>query len=128
MPLVAHNADFDLAFLNFDARLLVSNPLLNPSVCTLRLAKRLLTGIRSRSLDSVASHLGVSGPDRHRALGDARITAEVFLIFLEQLPERGIKTLGQLLDFQHNARDGPSDYRQKRKYRYREIRRVHNRY
>ncbi len=106
MPLVAHNADFDLAFLNFDARRLLSNPLLNPSVCTLRLAKRLLTGIRSRSLDSVASHLGVSGPDRHRALGDARITAEVFLIFLEQLPERGIKTLGQLLDFQHNARDG----------------------
>ena len=104
--LVAHNADFDLGFLDFDAQRLMSAPLLNPSVCTLRLAKRLLTGVRSRSLDAVASHLGVSGPDRHRALGDARITAEVFLIFLEQLSERGVKTLGQLLDFQHTARDG----------------------
>lgn len=106
VPLVAHNADFDFSFLNFDARRIVSNPLLNPSVCTLRLARRLLTGIRSWSLDSVASHLGVSRPDRHRAMGDARITAEIFLIFLEKLPERGVKTLGQLLDFQHNARDG----------------------
>ena len=104
--LVAHNADFDLGFLNFDVQRLQSAPLLNQSVCTLRLAKRLLTGMRSRSLDAVASHLGVSGFDRHRALGDARITAEVFLIFLEQLSERGIKTLGQLIDFQHSARDG----------------------
>lgn len=104
--LVAHNADFDLGFLNFAAQRVLSASLLNLSVCTLRLAKRLLTGIRSRSLDAVASHLGVSGAGRHRALDDARMTAEVFLIFLEQLSERGVKTLGQLLDFQHSARDG----------------------
>lgn len=104
--IVAHNADFDLSFLNFDARRLLSAPLLNPSLCTLRLARRLLSGLRSRSLDAVAASLGVSNFDRHRALGDARITAEVFLILLEKLAEQGIGTLGQLLDFQHTARDG----------------------
>ena len=104
--IVAHNADFDVSFLNFDARRVLSAPLLNPSLCTLRLARRLLSGLRSRSLDAVAAHLGVACPDRHRALGDARITAEVFLILLEQLSAQGITTVGQLLDFQHTARDG----------------------
>lgn len=104
--LVAHNADFDLGFLNFDSRRLLSAPLLNSSLCTLRLARRLLPGLRSRSLDAVAANLGVSCLDRHRAQGDARITAEVLLILLEKLTAQGIVTLGQLLDFQHSARDG----------------------
>ncbi|MGH7964215.1 MAG: exonuclease domain-containing protein [Candidatus Binatia bacterium] len=104
--IVAHNADFDLSFLNFDARRLVSAPLLNPVLCTRRLARRLLPELRSRSLDAVAAHLGVSCVSRHRALGDARLTAEVLLILLEKLTAQGINTLGQLLDFQHSARDG----------------------
>lgn len=104
--LVAHNADFDVRFLNFDAQRLLSAPLLNPSLCTVRLARRLLPGLRSRALDSVADHLGVSCLDRHRALGDARITAEVLLILLEKLAGSGVTTVGHLLDFQHHARDG----------------------
>jgi DNA polymerase-3 subunit epsilon len=104
--IVAHNADFDLKFLNFEAHRLASSPLFNPSLCTLRLAKRLLPDLRSRSLDAVASHLGVRGSDRHRALGDARLTAEVLLIFLEKINALGIESLGELLDFQHHARDG----------------------
>lgn len=104
--IVAHNATFDLSFLNFDARRLVSTPLLNPVLCTQRLARRLLAGLRSRSLDAVAAHLGVSCVSLHRALGDARITAEVLLILLEKLTAQGIGTLGQLLDFQYSARDG----------------------
>ncbi len=105
-PIVAHNADFDRGFLNFDALRLLSTPLLNPSLCTLRLARRLLPGLRSRSLDAVASSLGVSCSGRHRAQGDARITAEVFLILLEKLLAQGTRTLGEVLDFQNSARDG----------------------
>lgn len=104
--IVAHNADFDVRFLNFDAQRLLFAPLLNPSLCTVRLARRLLPGLRSRALDAVADHLGVSCVNRHRALGDARITAEVLLILLEKLSAHGIATLGQLLDFQYHARDG----------------------
>ncbi|MGE4095717.1 MAG: exonuclease domain-containing protein, partial [Candidatus Binatia bacterium] len=104
--LVAHNVDFDLGFLQFDAHRVLSSPLLNPSLCTVRLARRLLPGLRSRALDAVANHLGVSCLDRHRALGDARITAEVLLVLLEKLAAHGVTTVGQLLDFQHHARDG----------------------
>ncbi len=104
--IVAHNASFDLGFLNFEVQRLASPPLRNSSVCTLKLARRLLSGIRSRSLDSVAAHLGVSYPTQHRASADARVTAEIFCIFLEQLAQQGVTTLGQLLDFQDSARDG----------------------
>ena len=66
----------------------------------------MLPDIRSRSLDAVASHLGVASFNRHRALGDVRITAEVLLILLEKAETLGIHSLGELLDFQHSARDG----------------------
>jgi DNA polymerase-3 subunit epsilon len=104
--IVAHNADFDVRFLNFDAQRLLSTPLLNPSLCTIRLARRLLPGLRSRALEAVADHLGVSCFDHHRALGDARITAGILLILLEKLAAHRVTTVGQLLDFQYNARDG----------------------
>lgn len=104
--LVAHNADFDLKFLNFEASRISSTSLCNPSLCTLRLAKRLLPDLRSRSLDTVTAHLGISGSHRHRALGDARLTAEVLLVFLERINALGLISLGELLNFQHSARDG----------------------
>lgn len=104
--LVAHNANFDLGFLNFEARRMLASPLLNPSLCTLRLARRLLPELRSRSLDAVASHFGVASFNRHRALGDARITVEVLLILLEKADKLGVYSLGELVDFQYSARDG----------------------
>ena len=104
--IVAHNAAFDLNFLNFEARRLSSSPLLNPSLCTLLLARRLLPELRSRSLDTLASHLGIATFNRHRAQGDAQITAEVLLILLEKAEKLGIASLGELIDFQHSARDG----------------------
>ena len=103
---VAHNAAFDLSFLNFEAHRLFAAPLLNSSLCTLLLARRLLPELRSRSLDALASHLGIAEFDRHRALGDARIAAEVLLVLLEKAEQIGIHSLGELIDFQHSARDG----------------------
>lgn len=103
---VAHNTDFDFSFLNFEARRLLSSPLLNLLLCTARLAKRLLPNLRSRSLDIVASHLGISNEERHRALGDARMTAEILFILLEKAETLGVRSVGELLDFQYSARDG----------------------
>ena len=47
------------------------------------------------SLEKVAAWLGVKVTDRHRALGDAIVTAEVFLALLPLLRERGIRTLAE---------------------------------
>jgi DNA polymerase III subunit epsilon len=104
--LVAHNAPFDVGHLDAAHRWFAGRPLDLPSVCTLRLARRLLPGLRRRSLDSVAGELGIDCWGRHRALPDARIAAEILCVFLERVRERGIERVDQLLDFQRSAVDG----------------------
>ncbi|MBI1816013.1 MAG: GIY-YIG nuclease family protein [Deltaproteobacteria bacterium] len=104
--LIAHNANFDLGFLNAAVQTHRGSPLHQPHVCTLRLARRLLPQLRRRGLDTVAAHFGIPLVDRHRALGDAAITAEVWLHFLELLAQRGVTRLDQVLALQASARDG----------------------
>lgn len=104
--LVAHNASFDLGFLNA-ARLMVSGDAFDqPHACTLRLARRLLPQLRRKSLDSLAGHFGIPLVDRHRALGDARITVEVLFHLFELLRRRGVQRVAEVLDLQHSASDG----------------------
>jgi DNA polymerase-3 subunit epsilon len=104
--IVAHNAAFDVGHLNAAQRALVGRAIDGPTLCTLRLARRLLPEQKRRSLDAVADTLGIGCPDRHRALPDARIAAEILCVFLERVAERGVVRLDQLLDFQRSASDG----------------------
>ncbi len=104
--LVAHNARFDLAFLNAAMRRHVGWPLAQPHLCTIRLARRLIPGLRRCSLDALAAHFGLFPRDRHRALGDARITADLLCCLMEQARARGVRRLDQLLGLQGQARDG----------------------
>jgi DNA polymerase-3 subunit epsilon len=104
--LVAHNAAFDLGHLEAAHEHLTGARLGRPVLCTIKLARRLLPELRRRSLDTVASTLGIACFDRHRALPDARIAADVFAVFLERARERGIDRLDALLDFQQSAADG----------------------
>jgi DNA polymerase-3 subunit epsilon len=104
--LVAHNARFDLGFLNAAAVRYGGGALSNPHLCTLTLARRLLPELRRRGLDAMAAHFGIPQSDRHRALGDVRITVEILFRLLEHLAARGIVRLDQALDLQHHARDG----------------------
>ena len=104
--LVAHNAGFDIGFLNVAMRQQFGRPLHQPHLCTLRLARRLVPNLRRRSLDSLAEHFGIAVRDRHRALGDARMTAEVLFCLLDLVAQRGIGRLDEILDLQGQARDG----------------------
>lgn len=104
--LVAHNAAFDLGFLNAAASAFDGGPLPHPHLCTLRLARRLLPGLRRRGLDALAAHFAIPQADRHRALGDVRITVEVLFHLLERLTARGVSQLNQAIDLQGQARDG----------------------
>ena len=77
---VAHNASFDRGFLEAEC---VKAHIFNRSfdtLCTMRLARRLMPGFRSYKLSSVATCLGVSrSGSAHRAESDARVTAEVLV-------------------------------------------------
>ena len=104
--LVAHNAQFDATFLDFEFRRLFGVGLRNPVLCTLRLARRLLPSLRRRGLDSMAGHFGLSTQGRHRGLGDARMAAELLAIFLDIAAQMGIKRLDRLLEYQHAGSSG----------------------
>ena len=96
--IVAHNAQFDHAFLDFEFRRLFGIGLLNPVLCTLRMARRLLPSLRRRRLELLAEHFGLSTAGRHRGLGDARMAAELLSIFLEMASQMGMNRLDRLLD------------------------------
>lgn len=103
-PIVAHNSSFDRRFLDHFARETLGSELINADVCTVRLARRLLPHLKSRSLGPLTQHLGISIKARHRAMGDAEATAEVFLRFLRQLDENGVQDLAALMAFQQTGR------------------------
>lgn len=77
--LVAHNAQFDMRFLEFEFADLGFS-LINPSQCTLRLSRKLWPQLENHKLGTVARHVGAGfdGLQQHRALDDARVTAEIW--------------------------------------------------
>ncbi len=86
---VAHNAAFDWRFVTAEIARANGQQIGGRQLCTVRLARKLLPQLRSRSLDHVAHHYGVDITARHRAGGDAIATAHVLLGLLRDARERG---------------------------------------
>lgn len=108
--LVGHNLGFDTGFLDAEAERLGLPPLVNPAVCTLRLARRILRGHRSKGLGAVADHYGIRINGRHRALGDAEATAQVLLRFISHLQFTDeAATLDELIAYQHTRYQQPKE-------------------
>jgi DNA polymerase-3 subunit epsilon len=93
---VAHNARFDWAFVSQELRRARDVVLQGPRLCTVRLTRRLVPGLKSRGLDSVTRFFGVEVVDRHRAKGDATATAEVLRRLLGLAADRGATTVSDL--------------------------------
>ncbi|WAC40185.1 exonuclease domain-containing protein [Pedobacter sp. SL55] len=80
---VAHNVNFDYSFLR--AQLAAcGQPWDATKLCTVRLSRKLLPGLNSYSLGKLCSQVGINLKDRHRAMGDALATAELFSILIEK--------------------------------------------
>jgi DNA polymerase III epsilon subunit family exonuclease len=97
--LVAHNARFDVAFLDREVERLTGRRVAAPVVDTVWLARRLLAGRTSRcSLAALAHFFGTATRPCHRALPDAEATAEVLLALIGLAQERGARTVAELVD------------------------------
>jgi DNA polymerase III subunit epsilon len=75
--LVAHNADFDWAFLKHQCEK-QGVDISWPCLCTLKMARIHHRDLESRNLDQLARHYGLSFDSRHRSIGDVRVTSDVF--------------------------------------------------
>lgn len=96
LPLVFHNASFDLPFLIALLRQAGQPPLFNPIIDTLGLARG-LGGPGGNSLGGLAARLGLPVEAQHRALGDARTTARLFLALCARWEsELGVRSLAEL--------------------------------
>jgi DNA polymerase III epsilon subunit family exonuclease len=97
--LVAHNARFDLSFLDRETERLTGARLAGPVVDTVGLARRLLAGRTPRAgLTSLAHFFGTAAQPCHRALPDAQATAEILVQLIGLAQERGALTVADLVD------------------------------
>lgn len=101
---VAHNAGFDWRFLGAELiRTRGGCPEL-PQLCTVRLSRRLVPEVPSRSLDALSYYFGIENEARHRAYGDARATTVLLAHLLERLEEREVGCWGELQEFLRRRR------------------------
>jgi DNA polymerase-3 subunit epsilon len=111
--LVAHNARFDLGFLDRETARLTGSRLANPVVDTVTLARRLLAGrVPRASLAQLSYFFGASVQPCHRALPDAQATAEVLLALIGLAQERGAETVADLIALSATQRRRVWDKRQ----------------
>jgi len=94
---VAHAADFDYNFLAHQFEKEDLGELINRFLCTLTLSQKTITAERY-GLKYLMKELELPEETHHRALGDAKTTARIFLMCLENLPQ-DIKTGEDLIEF-----------------------------
>lgn len=88
---VAHNAAFDWRFMCHEMSLATGMTLSGRQLCTVRLSRKLLPELPSRSLDGLALWFGVEIESRHRALDDAVATAKVLVKLIDMLQDQGVE-------------------------------------
>jgi DNA polymerase III subunit epsilon len=87
---VAHNAPFDWRFVCAELEAGGGVALRGRKLCTVRLARKLLPQLPSRSLDALVEYFDLRMEARHRAEDDARATAQLLLRLIGILEDRGV--------------------------------------
>ncbi len=96
--LVAHNASFDIGFLNNGLKRIEIPPIENAVIDTLELARFLLPDLGNHRLNTLCKKMDVELTQHHRAIYDARATGYLFWKFVKMLLEEGITNHNMLND------------------------------
>lgn len=103
--LVAHNAAFDVRFLNHEiGNVYPGWRMSNDHLCTVKLSRSLFPHLENHRLHTVAENFSIFIANRHRAGGDALATAEIFLHMLAHLDDHGVRDLGGARSFKRADR------------------------
>jgi DNA polymerase-3 subunit epsilon len=94
---VAHNVNFDYYFISYALEQAGFGPLLNRKLDTIELARKCIEAPKY-GLGALTDYLGIGFENHHRALCDAKATAQVFFKALEKLPEE-VQTVEDLIAF-----------------------------
>lgn len=94
---VAHHVQFDWGLVAAELERARALVLAGPRLCTVRLARRLLPPLASRTLDALAAHFGFAISGRHRAAPDAFAAARILAELLALARTRGAHTLADLV-------------------------------
>ncbi|MEJ2482389.1 MAG: 3'-5' exonuclease [Gemmatimonadota bacterium] len=105
---VAHNVSFDWRFVSEELRRSRAEVPEGDRLCTIRLARKALPGLRRRGLDSLANYYGIEIDGRHRAGGDAWATAVILTRMLEEASRQGIESWTELEAWLAGRSSGPA--------------------
>lgn len=83
---VAHNVSFDYWFVKSEFKRLGSN-FNRKTLCTVKLSRKIIPKLPSYSLGKLCETLGIKIKNRHRAMGDAEATVQLFELLLEKNPD-----------------------------------------
>ena len=106
---ISHPIHFDYRFLNNQFKRAGLGELLNRSLCTLKLARKVYR-FEKYNLRYLQEQLGLEETPSHRGLEDARTTAQLFLKSLSQLPS----SLTSVEDLIHYVCHSPKPKKRKR--------------
>ncbi len=102
-PLIAHNASFDIGFLQTVA--MRNHVRFHPLyVDSLALSRVLLPDLKKFKLDTVSNHLKLPKFNHHRASDDAMTVAKIMEKFLPMLRQQGAKTLDDVEEIYQRLR------------------------
>ncbi|MFA5584675.1 MAG: 3'-5' exonuclease, partial [Bacteriovoracaceae bacterium] len=94
--LVAHNTSFDVPFMNGVLKQLGRPTLDNKVICTNIMTKYMIPEIMSSNLNYMSSIFNIPHSHAHRAVEDARATANLLLKYLEIFEKKNIRKVNQL--------------------------------
>lgn len=94
--LAAHNARFDIGFLQAGFRKFNLGEITNPVIDTLEMARNFVPGLKNYKLNTLCAHFGIELVSHHRAVYDAEATGHLLWRMIRDLRDKGVKDQLQL--------------------------------